>query len=286
MFSKNQSYNRNALSTFIPSLAVTPSTKPCRDVLVATGSVASEHPVSLYVCWISRVLPVLPMSLYCSMDCYCSPVNVCWQRFTIKYAGIPSSQTSLWASFIPLPLIRPHRLLALIPWVLLWRWDLLTAHSSIGHFSLSHDADFEHCCRYWSLVDKWMVVLNGPVLPHEADLLHSQWMRLNRLRCGTAQVGDTTKLWGTQESIMYLRTPDTVGAACGCALCDTGGPSRMVLLVSPKAWKCIHYFSNSLDIIQKEYFLRIFQSVFFILPIIQYNFLLKILSWDLLAMQT
>ena len=74
-----------------------------------------------------------------------------------------------------------------------------------------------------------------PVLPHEADLLHNQWMRLNRLRCGTARVGDTTKLWGTQESVMCLRTPDTVGAACDCVLCDTQGPSRMVVLVSPKA---------------------------------------------------
>ena len=74
-----------------------------------------------------------------------------------------------------------------------------------------------------------------PVLPHEADLLHNQWKRPNRLPCGTARVGDTTKLWGTQESVMCLRTPDTVGAACGCALCDTQGPSRMVVLVSPKA---------------------------------------------------
>ena len=37
--------------------------------------------------------------------------------------------------------------------------------------------------------------------------------------------------------------------------------------------------------IQKEYFLRLFQSVFFILPIMQFNFLLKLLSWDLLAMK-
>ena len=66
-------------------------------------------------------------------------------------------------------LISPHRLLALLPWVLLWRWDLLTAHSSIGHFSLSHDADFENCCRYWSLVDKWMVVLN---MHHVLDLCY------------------------------------------------------------------------------------------------------------------
>ena len=52
------------------------------------------------------------------------------------------------------------------------------------------------------------------MLPHEADLLHKQWMRLNRLRCGSARVSDTTKLWGTQESVMCLRTTDTVGAAC------------------------------------------------------------------------
>ena len=75
------------------------------------------------------------------------------------------------------------------------------------------------------------------VLPHEADLLHNQWMRLNRLRCGTARVGDTTKLWGTQESVMCLRTHDTVGGACGCALCDTQGPYRMVLAGIPKSMK-------------------------------------------------
>ena len=39
-----------------------------------------------------------------------------------------------------------------------------------------------------------------PVLPPEADLLCKQWVKLNRLRCGTARVGDTLKLWGAQES--------------------------------------------------------------------------------------
>ena len=29
---------------------------------------------------------------------------------------------------------------------------------------------------------------------------HKQWVKLNRLRCGTARVGDTLKLWGAQES--------------------------------------------------------------------------------------
>ena len=29
-----------------------------------------------------------------------------------------------------------------------------------------------------------------------------QWVKLNRLRCGTARVGDTLKLWGAQESAM------------------------------------------------------------------------------------
>ena len=46
------------------------------------------------------------------------------------------------------------------------------------------------------------------------------------------------------------------------------------------------YFSNSIEIIQNEYFLRVFQLVFFVLPIMQYNFLLKILSLALLVMQT
>ena len=38
------------------------------------------------------------------------------------------------------------------------------------------------------------------VLPHGADLHRKQWVKLNRLRCGTARVGDTLKLWGVQES--------------------------------------------------------------------------------------
>ena len=33
-----------------------------------------------------------------------------------------------------------------------------------------------------------------------ADLPRKQWVKLNRLRCGTARVGDTLKLWGAQES--------------------------------------------------------------------------------------
>ena len=37
-----------------------------------------------------------------------------------------------------------------------------------------------------------------PVLPPVADLPRNQWVKLNRLRCGTARVGDTLKLWGAQ----------------------------------------------------------------------------------------
>ena len=37
-----------------------------------------------------------------------------------------------------------------------------------------------------------------PVLPPGADLHRKQWVKLNRLRCGTARVGDTLKLWGAQ----------------------------------------------------------------------------------------
>ena len=39
-----------------------------------------------------------------------------------------------------------------------------------------------------------------PVLPPGVDLPRKQWVKLNRLRCGTARVGDTLKLWGAQES--------------------------------------------------------------------------------------
>ena len=39
-----------------------------------------------------------------------------------------------------------------------------------------------------------------PVLLPGADLPRKQWVKLNRLRCGTAHVGDTLKLWGAQES--------------------------------------------------------------------------------------
>ena len=70
---------------------------------------------SLYLSFISRVLLVLPMSLYYSLNLNCTPLNVCWLRFARKHAGIPSKQTSLWTSFIPLPLVSPHRLLALLP---------------------------------------------------------------------------------------------------------------------------------------------------------------------------
>ncbi len=33
-----------------------------------------------------------------------------------------------------------------------------------------------------------------------SSLFYLQWVKLNRLRCGTARVGDTLKLWGVQES--------------------------------------------------------------------------------------
>ena len=39
-----------------------------------------------------------------------------------------------------------------------------------------------------------------PVLPPGADLHRKQWVKLNRLRCGNARVGDTLQLWGVQES--------------------------------------------------------------------------------------
>ena len=41
-----------------------------------------------------------------------------------------------------------------------------------------------------------------PVLPPEADLHRKQWVRLNRLHCGTARVGDILKHRVTQESAM------------------------------------------------------------------------------------
>ena len=40
------------------------------------------------------------------------------------------------------------------------------------------------------------------MLPPGADLRRKQWVKLNRLRCGTARVGDTLKLWGAHESAM------------------------------------------------------------------------------------
>ena len=39
-----------------------------------------------------------------------------------------------------------------------------------------------------------------PVIPPGADLPRKQWVKLNRLRCGTARVGDTLKLWGAPHS--------------------------------------------------------------------------------------
>ena len=39
----------------------------------------------------------------------------------------------------------------------------------------------------------------SPSLPPGADLPRKQWVRLNRLRSGTARVGETLQLWGMQE---------------------------------------------------------------------------------------
>ena len=40
----------------------------------------------------------------------------------------------------------------------------------------------------------------SPSLPPSADLPRKQWVRLNRLRSGTARVGETLQLWGMQEA--------------------------------------------------------------------------------------
>ena len=40
------------------------------------------------------------------------------------------------------------------------------------------------------------------MIPPGADLPRKQWVKLNRLRCGTARVGDTLKLGGAQGSAM------------------------------------------------------------------------------------
>ena len=54
-----------------------------------------------------------------------------------------------------------------------------------------------------------------PMLPPGADLPRKQWVKLNRLRCGTARVGDPLKLWGAQESATCACGHHTVSAACG-----------------------------------------------------------------------
>ena len=82
----------NALSTFTPSLGVTPFTKPYRDVLCAHGFHCFRSS-SLHVSFISRVMLVLPTSLYYSLNLNCTPLNVWWPRFTRKHAGIPSMQS-------------------------------------------------------------------------------------------------------------------------------------------------------------------------------------------------
>ena len=83
----------NALSTYTPSLGVTSFTKPYRDVLGAHGFHCFRSSSSLHVSFISRVLLVLPTSLYYSLNLNCTSVNVCWLRFKRKHAGIPSRQT-------------------------------------------------------------------------------------------------------------------------------------------------------------------------------------------------
>ena len=137
----------NALSTCTPSLAVTPFTKSYRDVLGANGFHCFRASSSLHVSFISRVLLVLPMSLYYSLNLNCTPVNVCWLRFTRKHAGIPRRQTSLWTSFISLPLIS-----SIDSWHVshenIYNGDICWQHTTVpGHFSLSHGAHFESCSR-------------------------------------------------------------------------------------------------------------------------------------------
>ena len=135
----------NALSTFTPWLGVTPFTKPYRDYLCAHVFHCFRSSSSLDVSFISRVLLVLPTSLYYSLNLNWTPLNVCWLRFTRKHAGIPSMQTSLWTSFIPLPLVSPHPLLALLPWEHIQWWYLLTVHTSIWPLLLITR------CPFWKL---------------------------------------------------------------------------------------------------------------------------------------
>ena len=94
MFSKNQSYNWQCFVDIHTLVSCNTSHQTMQRCVSCNGVHCFRASGSLYVSFISRVLPVLPMSLYCSMDWYCSPVNVCWLRFTIKYAGIPSRQTN------------------------------------------------------------------------------------------------------------------------------------------------------------------------------------------------
>ena len=53
------------------------------------------------------------------------------------------------------------------------------------------------------LLQLCLIAYNIMVWFYESDTCHAcllMWVKLNRLRCGTARVGDTLKLWGAQDS--------------------------------------------------------------------------------------
>ena len=60
----------------------------------------------------------------------------------------------------------------------------------------------------------------APSLPPGADLPRKQWVRLNRLRSGTARVGENLQLWGMQEAASCpCGHPDPDRGARGDWLC-------------------------------------------------------------------
>ena len=63
-----------------------------------------------------------------------------------------------------------------------------------------------------------------PVLPPGADLHRKQWVKLNRLRCGTARWRHVKTLGCPRVGHVCLRTHHTVSAASGRGLHDTQGP--------------------------------------------------------------
>ena len=78
----------------------------------------------------------------------------------------------------------------------------------------------------------------GPVLPPGADLHRKQWVKLNRLRCGPARVGDTLKLWGAQSATCVCGhiTQSVQHVVVDCMIHNDGFAGLRCLDAATRSW--------------------------------------------------